>query len=88
MSILQQWATGTNKQTTLGEYDNEIPNTEPTGAAYVNWKAQNYSTTARIKKGSTGSTDTVNKWYNLAKMAKLRKILKRESKFGQTAMAA
>lgn len=95
MSMLQQWATGTNVQTTTGEYDYELPNTEPSGTAYVNWKAANYTTSATRNLGGSskvdGTTvvdDTVNRWYNLVKMLKFRKILKRESKFNATNMSA
>lgn len=88
MSMMQQQATRDNRQTTLGEYDREIPNTEPTNAAYTTTKAKLYSTTRRIKKGSTGSTDTTNKWYNKHWMWKLHKTLKRTADLGPTALDA
>lgn len=105
MSMLQQWATGDNSQSSAAEYTYELPNTEPTGTAYVNWKAKNYATTRQrnLGAGDTNSSgtsdgnkadgtsvvdDITNKWYNLCKMLKLRKILKRESKYNPTNMAA
>ncbi|MFA9408738.1 MAG: hypothetical protein ACERKJ_07865 [Candidatus Dadabacteria bacterium] len=45
------------------------PGSEPTGAAYVAWKAKNMTSSA-----------TRNTQYCLAKMAKYYKILKREGK--------
>jgi hypothetical protein len=61
--MLQQWACGTNAQATLGEYDNEIPNTEPTDTRtgqkggqhydkpYTNWKSKYYSTSRERNVG-------------------------------------
>lgn len=89
MSMLKQWACGDNAQTTIGTYDNELPNTEPTGAAYVKEKASQYSATKRQNLGGADTNDRPN-WnpWNWAKMLKLRKILKREGKYNPTNMAA
>lgn len=89
MSMLHQWATGTNKQTTEGTYDNAIPNTEPTGTAYEKEKASQYATTKRQNKGGADTNDATN-WnpWNLLKMWKYRKILKLEGKFNDTNMSA
>lgn len=89
MSMIKQWACGDNAQTTAGTYDNELPNTEPTGDAYVKEKASQYSATKRQNKGGTDTNDGIN-WnpWNLFKQVKLRKILKREGKYGPTNMAA
>lgn len=64
---------------------NYIPNTELTDAAYVAWKAKNYSTTLRhLKTTATGYRVA----YNHGQMWKYHKILKQGSKLGATAMAA
>jgi len=90
--------------TTEGEYDYELPNTEPTedgagtGAAtlvYTKWKAK-YNSAARERNlggatkvdGTTVIADTTNKWFNILAMLKYRKILARYSKRGTTAMSA
>lgn len=67
MSMLQKWATGDRTMTTKGEYDYELPNTEPTengagtGAAdltYTKWKAKYYSTSRERNLGAdTGKVD-------------------------------
>lgn len=63
-----------------------IPATEPTGTAYVAWKAKNYSTTLR---NSANGTVTGYKWnYGFGQLIKYHKILKRESKTNATRMAA
>lgn len=103
MSMLQQWATGTNAQTTDGEYDYELPNSEPTDTRttqkggqhydkpYTNWKAKNYTTSGRIHKGGSSGkavNEVCNNWYNVYAMLRFRKILKRYSKYNATNMAA
>ena len=67
MSMLQKLGSGDRTQTTLAEYDYEIPNTEPTDTRtgqkggqhydkpYTNWKAKYYST-ARERNLGAGST--------------------------------
>ena len=91
MSMLHQWATGDNTQSTAGTYDNAIPNTEPTDDAYVHWKAAEYSAAARRNLGGSGGKDnsgvTTNPW-NWLKMYKYRKILKHNGKRGAANMAA
>lgn len=70
-----------------------IPVTEPTGAAYVAWKAKNYSTTlaagttTHAIAGSATQTHYRCKW-NHGQMWKYHKILKREAKTNATRMAA
>lgn len=70
-----------------------IPNTEPTGTAYVAWKAKNYSNTlaagtaAHAIAGSATQTHYRCKW-NLHQMLRYQKILKREAKTNATRMAA
>ena len=59
------------------------PATEPTGAAYVAWKAKGYST-ALMPGSSTG----YRKAYGFGDMIKYHKILKREGKLGAVNMAA
>jgi hypothetical protein len=77
MAMLHQFATRDNTQATEGTFDNIIPNTEPTDAAYVAWKAKLY-TPATANRGL----------YNLAHQFRYHKILKRNSKLGETAMEA
>lgn len=77
MSMLHQENTRDNLQSTAGTYDNALPNTEPTSAAYVAWKAKNYTPATAIRC-----------WYNLGQMRKYHKILKRDSKLGRTGMSA
>lgn len=70
-----------------------IPVTEPTGTAYVAWKAKNYSTTLQAGNaghalaGATTQTHYRCKW-NLHQMLRYRKILKQEGKTNATRMAA
>ena len=84
MAMLKQWATGTNSMTYL------LPNSAPTDAAttpYAKWIADggNYSTTAK----HLGTTATrITGTYELGKMWKYRKILKRVGKFNHTNMSA
>lgn len=89
MTMLKQWADGDNTQATLGTYDNELPNTEPTGAAYVKEKASQYSATKRQNLGGADTNDRPN-WnpWNVLKMLKKRKIFKREGKYGEANMEA
>jgi hypothetical protein len=75
--MLQQVATRDNTMATPGTYDNDLPETEPTDAAYVAWKAKNVSTTI---KGHV--------FYNWGQMFRYHKILKRNSKLGKAAMDA
>jgi len=60
-----------------------IPATEPTGAAYVAWKAKEYSA-ALMPGTSTGYRNA----YGQAATMKYHKILKRESKTNAVRMAA
>jgi len=62
------------------------PTTEPTGAAYVAWKAKNYSATLQASAVATTQTGYRCK-YNFGQMWKYFKILKRESKTNKTRMA-
>lgn len=64
-----------------------VPNTEPTGAAYVAWKAKNYSTTLQQTTGHTTQTGYRCK-YGFGQMMKYHKILKREACTNATRMAA
>lgn len=85
MTFLKQWATMDNgggvTTTRL------IPNTEPTGAAYVAWKAKNYS--AALQDSAIGTTQTGYRCkYDRYQMWRYHKILKAEGKLGATAMAA
>ena len=85
MSFLKQTATRDNgggvATTRL------IPATEPTGAAYVAWKAKNYSTT--LQASAIGTTQSGYRCkYGFGGMWKYHKILRREAKLGATAMAA
>jgi hypothetical protein len=64
-----------------------IPATEPTGTAYVNWKAKFYG--SYLGSATTFKTRAnALERYNGAAMLRYHKILRRESKLGATAMAA
>jgi hypothetical protein len=91
MSMLHQQATRDSTQTTIGEYDNDIPNTEPTVTAYTDWKAKAYSTSGRVNPGGSGNravNEVHTRRYEHGPMWRYHKILKREAKLGATAMAA
>ena len=63
-----------------------IPNTEPTGAAYVAWKAKNYS--AALRNSANGTETGYRCKRNFLQMMRYYKILKREGKTNATRMAA
>lgn len=59
------------RNTFLGNNDGTVePSSEPTSTAYVNWKAKNMTASA-----------TKNTQYDLGKMSKYRKILKRDGEY-------
>lgn len=77
MTMKYQWAAGTNDTTawTKGKQVAQwYPNTEPTSAAYVAWKAKYYD--------STGGR--CNRKWSHDCMHKLKKITKRTGKHGHT----
>ena len=83
MSFLKQVATrdqGANVPFATSRY---VPVTEPTGAAYVAWKAKEYSTALM-----PGSSSGYKNAYGFGQMMKYHKILRRESKLNATNMAA
>jgi hypothetical protein len=83
MSFLKQVATrdqGANVPFATSRF---YPNTEPTGTAYVAWKAKEYS--AALMPGSSAGYRHV---YGFGQMMKYHKILKREAKTNATRMAA
>jgi hypothetical protein len=61
-----------------------IPNTEPTGAAYVKEKAKNYDAHVRVYKNTT---TPFRKMYGFGDMWRYHKILKRDAKTNATRMA-
>ena len=86
MSFIKQCATrdtGGSEPFATGRL---VPTTEPTGAAYVAWKAKNYSTT--LRNSANGTVTGYRSGYNFYQMLKYHKILKRESKTNATRMAA
>ena len=85
MSFLKQVATRDNGGGTATT--RLIPATEPTNAAYVAWKAKNYSTT--LQASAIGTTQSGYRCkYGFGGMWLYHKILRRSSKLGATAMAA
>lgn len=86
------------------EIPNTEPTDTRTGdTPWTSWKAKYYSTTrqrnlgagsAEAKNGSQKADgtsvvdDTTNKWYNTLSMLKLKKILKRYTKYNDTNMSA
>lgn len=93
MTFFKQWATRDNGGTAGSKPwhgvagTRLIPNTEPTGAAYVAWKAKNYSTTLQDSANATTQTGYRCK-RNQHQMWRYHKILKRESKTNASRMAA
>lgn len=69
MSLLKQIFTGTNSATL-------IPSSEPSGPAYVKWKAKYYGS----KLGTTARANAIERYSGRA-MQWYRKILKKEGKF-------
>lgn len=85
MAFLKQVATRDQGANTPFATSRFYPTTEPTEAAYVAWKAKNYSAACRTYK-STTSGYRCN--YGFGQMMKYHKILKREAKTNATRMAA
>lgn len=83
MAFLKQVATADQGANAPFATSRFIPNTEPTGAAYVAWKAKNYTTTL-MPDSSTGYRCN----YGFGAMMRYQKILKREGKRNATNMAA
>jgi hypothetical protein len=69
MSLLKQIFTGSNSATLL-------PTVEPTGAAYLKWKAKYHGS----KLGATARANAIERYGEKA-MTWYRKILKKEGKF-------
>lgn len=85
MTFLKQWATMDNGGGAVTT--RLIPATEPTGAAYVAWKAKNYSAALQMSALNTTQTGYRCK-YNFGQMWRYHKILKAEGKTNATRMAA
>jgi hypothetical protein len=85
MTFLKQWATMDNGGGVVTT--RLIPATEPTGAAYVAWKAKNYTTTLQHSALNTTQTGYRCK-YDFHQMWRYHKILQHEGKLNAVNMAA